>query len=306
MDKVKVFAPNTVANVGCGFDVLGFALEGYGDEFIIEKRNDTKLEIVNIEGANLPTDPATNVATVAISSMLNSLDRKNGFNISIRKSIAPGSGLGSSASSSAGAVFAVNELLNRPYNQMELIAFAMEGEKTSSGSAHADNVAPSLLGGFTAVRSITPLDVFKISYPPELLAVIIYPHLMIKTSDAKRILKSEIGLNEAVRNSANMAGLISGLIEGDFDRISRSIEDVIAEPARKSLIPHYDEMKNLAITKGALGFNISGSGPSMFAFTNDPIIAENIRNECAAFYSEHDMITTSFVSPINAEGAKVI
>ena len=306
MNRIKVFAPNSVSNVGCGFDVLGFAIEGYGDQISVEKRDDDQLVISSIEGADLPTDPKINVASVAISALLGSLGRHDGFTISIKKAIAPGSGLGSSASSSAGAVFAVNELLDRPFSTKELVAFAMEGERSSSGSAHADNVAPSLLGGFTVVQNIDPLDVFNIPFPKELLAVVIYPEVEIKTADAKRILKPEIGIQKAVRQSANMAGLISGLISSDFDRIGKSIEDAIAEPIRKALIPFYEEVKKMALSQGALGFNISGSGPSMFAFTNDPIIAERVRSSCELIYSEKKISVKSFVSSINAEGAKVI
>jgi len=306
MDSINVFAPNTVANVGCGYDVLGFALEGYGDEVIVKKRADSQLVIDEIEGADLPTDPKINVATVAISAMLKSLGRTDGFTLKIKKAIAPGSGLGSSASSSAGAVFAVNELLDRPFNPTELVAFAMEGERACSGVAHADNVAPSLLGGFTVVQRNEPLDVYKIPYPRELLAVIIYPHVVVKTGDAKRMLKSEIATHRAVEQSANMAGLISGLMSGDFDRIGRSIHDQIAEPIRKSLIPYYDEVKKQSLDQGALGFNISGSGPSMFAFTNDPIIAENIRSVCSEIYAKKNIRATSFVSPIYPEGVQVI
>ena len=302
MNKITVFAPNTVANVGCGYDVLGFALEGYGDEISIQKRSDSQLVITKIEGAELPMDAATNVATVAVAAMLKELKSDVGFDVSIKKAIHPGSGLGSSASSSAGAVFAANELLGRPFTRQQLVAFAMEGERSSSGAAHADNVAPCLLGGFTAVRSYEPLDVFNIPYPEELLAVITYPQVQMKTADAKRILKKQIDLKDAVTQWGNMAGLVSGLMSNDFDRIGRSLQDVIVEPVRAMLIPFYDQVKEVAMKNGALGFNISGS----FALTNSRETANAILAACEAVYKPHDIETICFISSINKEGAKVI
>jgi homoserine kinase len=306
MNSIKVFAPNTVANVGCGYDVLGFALEGYGDEIVLTKRSDNQLVITKIEGADLPMDAATNVATVAIAAMLMELKSDAGFDLTIKKAINPGSGLGSSASSSAGAVFAANELLGRPFNRQQLVAFAMEGERSSSGAAHADNVAPCLLGGFTAVRSYDPLDVFNIPYPKELLAVITYPQVQMKTADAKRILKKQIDLKDAVTQWGNMAGLISGLMSSDFDRIGRSLQDVIVEPVRAMLIPFYDQVKEAAMKNGALGFNISGSGPSSFALTDSREKAVQILKACEAIYAPHGIDTICFISPINGEGVKVI
>jgi homoserine kinase len=306
MDKITVFAPNTVANVGCGYDVLGFALEGYGDEISLQKRSDSQLVITKIEGADLPMDAETNVATVAVAAMLKELKSDAGFDVAIKKAIHPGSGLGSSASSSAGAVFAANELLGRPFTRQQLVAFAMEGERSSSGAAHADNVAPCLLGGFTAVRSYEPLDVFNIPYPEELLAVITYPQVQMKTADAKRILKKQIDLKDAVTQWGNMAGLISGLMSSDFDRIGRSLKDVIVEPVRAMLIPFYDQVKEEALKNGALGFNISGSGPSSFALTNSRETADAILAACEAVYKPHGIATICFISRINSEGVKVI
>ena len=306
MDAVKIFAPNTVANVGCGYDVLGFALGGHGDEILVSKRVDSDLTITKIIGADLPTDPLTNVATVAVRAMLEQLGSGQGFDFEITKSIPPGSGLGSSASSSAGAVFGVNELLGNPFTTNELIQFAMEGERSSSGAAHADNVAPSLLGGFTAVRSYEPLDVFNIPFPEELLAVIVYPEVQVKTADAKRVLRKQVDLKDAVSQWGNMAGLISGLMTSNFQRIGLSLEDVIVVPVRGMLIPFYEDVKAMALEKGALGFSISGSGPTSFAFSNNPETAEEIRKACADIYSNGGINTISFVSPINPTGCKIL
>ncbi|MFY0687055.1 MAG: homoserine kinase [Cyclobacteriaceae bacterium] len=307
MDEIKVFAPATVANVGCGYDILGFALTDVGDELTLKKRTDSELVVTSIEGAEgIPTDPEKNVATVSIKAMLEALGSKQGFELSIKKNIAAGSGLGSSASSSAAAVFAANELLDRPYSKAELVQFAMEGERAASSKPHADNVAPSLMGGFTVIRSYDPLDLFNIPFPKELEVVVIFPLVEVKTSDAKKILKKQVNLSDAVAQWGNVAGLVSGLIEGNFARIGRSLQDVIVEPVRSILIPYYDEVKAMAMEKGALGFNISGSGPSMFALTNDRSKSEAIRENAQKLYDEQGIEIRSFISPINATGAEVI
>jgi len=306
MEKVTVFAPNTVANVGCGYDVLGFALEGHGDEITLTKRGDDRLVITDIMGADLPTEPDKNVATVAIAAMLEEMGQRTGFDMVIKKSIPPGSGLGSSASSAAGAVFAANELLGRPFSRTQLVAFAMEGERSSSGVAHADNVAPCLLGGFTVVRSYHPLDVFSIPFPAQLRAVVMYPNVEMKTADAKRILKKQILLSDAVTQWGNVAGLVSGLITGDMARVGRSMQDVIIEPVRSMLIPFYSEVKAAAQKSGALGFAISGSGPSTFAFTDDIKKAETILAECTGVYARGGIPCIGFISSINQQGVRVI
>ncbi|MFT5955642.1 MAG: homoserine kinase [Cyclobacteriaceae bacterium] len=302
-NMIKVFAPATVANVGCGYDVLGFALEGYGDTMEVNLRNDEVLKIISIDGAvGIPLAADENVATVAIKSLLKTADLTAGFDIKISKNIAAGSGLGSSASSSAAAVYAVNELLGRPFEKHELIAFAMEGERVASGAAHADNVAPSLLGGFTIVRDYHPLDVINIPYPEDLLAVILYPQVTIKTSDAKRIVKQQIKLSKAISQWGNVAGLVAGLIMKDHALIGRSLKDEIIEPVRSMLIPKYDEVKRHCMDAGALGFNISGSGPSMFALTNDKSVANRILTGVPALYEQEGIELFKFVSAINSLG----
>ncbi len=306
MNEVRVFAPNTISNVGCGYDVLGFPLEGLGDEVLVSRRNDSSLVIKEITGADLPINTEKNVATVAIQALLNALDENKGFNISIKKSIPPGSGLGSSACSSVGAVYAVNELLNKPFSRKELVPFAMEGERSSSGQAHADNVAPSMLGGFTIIRSYNPLDIFTIPFPEELLTVVIYPKVEVKTEYAKKILPTEISLKDGIQQWGNMAGLISGLMSNDFDRIGRSLTDSVAVPVRKKLIPHYDEVEEAAMKNRAIGFTISGSGPTTFAFANDSETAEKIRSSCHSVYEKNGIEVLSFVSKINTQGAHIL
>ncbi len=306
MESIKIFAPNTVSNVGCGYDVLGFAIDGIGDEIEITKRDDSQLVITKIEGADIPLDSETNVATVAVRAYLAAVESDQGFDISIKKGINPGSGLGSSACSSVGAVFGANELLGKPFSTNELVRFAMEGERSSSGDAHADNVAPSMLGGFTVVRSYDPLDIFNIPFPEELLAIVIYPEVEVKTSFAKSILKKQVPMKDAIRQWGNMAGLISGLMSSNFERIGVSMEDRVAEPARGLLIPLYEDVKKAALDAGAVGYTISGSGPTSFGFAADSATAEKIRKIGAEIYESNGIQCRSFVSPISQKGARVI
>lgn len=309
MDQIKVFAPATVANVACGFDVMGFALESIGDEITVSKTNTHGLIITEITGCEgLPTNPEKNVATVAVQALLDSLDEKPdfGFEFKLFKNVAGGSGLGSSASSSSAAVFAVNELLGKPYTKKELVTFAMEGEKAASGIPHADNVAPSLLGGFTLVRAYDPLDVIKLDYPENLYATIIHPQIEIKTSDSKKILKREITLKDAITQWGNVGGLVAGLAKGDYDLIGRSLKDVIAEPVRSMLIPLFNEAKQSAMVEGALGCSISGSGPSIFALSKYKSTAEKVGLAFKNIYHSNDINANVYISGINSIGAEVI
>jgi len=304
--KIRVFAPSTIANVSCGYDVLGFAIDNHGDYLTISLRNDALMVIHEIEGAEqISKNPDENVATVAIKAMLADLNAAVGFDLWMKKTIPAGSGLGSSASSSAAAVFGANHLLGSPFTKTQLVKYAMEGERAASGKPHADNVAPSLLGGFTVIRSYHPLDVFNIPYPDTLIAVVIYPDIEVKTSDAKKILKKQVTLHQAVTQWGNVAGLVSGLILKDFSLISRSMEDVIVEPVRSILIPMYQEIKAMSLESGALGFNISGSGPSMFALTTDVQIAATIEQKAKSAYAAMGIEVLTFHSKINPTGAKV-
>lgn len=305
--SIKVFAPATVANVGPGFDVLGFALNEIGDELEVSMTTDDKIRINKIEGyEDLPTDPEQNVVGIAISALLQALNVDQGFEVTIKKRVMPGSGLGSSASSSAAAVYAVNELLGNPFSKKELVKFAMEGERASSGKAHADNVAPSLLGGFTLVRSYGPLDVVSLQYPKNLFVTVVHPQIEVKTADSKRILKKEVSLEVAISQWGNVAGLVAGLASGDFDLIGRSLEDHIVEPVRSVLIPGYAGAKQQAMASGALGCSISGSGPSIFALSEGKATAEIIAKAFEVYYSELNIDHRVYVSNINPEGAKTV
>jgi len=305
-NSIKVFSPATVANVACGFDVLGFALDNTGDEMIIHQVPKKGVRITKIEGANLPMETDENVASVAVLAMLQELEPGGGFEIEIYKKIKPGSGIGSSAASSAGAVFAVNELLGKPYTPHELVKFAMEGERLAVGAAHADNVAPALLGGFTLVRSYTPLDIVKIPPPEKLFATVIHPQIEVKTADARNILRNNVSLKDAIQQWGNVGGLVAGLYTSDYGLIGRSLEDVLIEPIRSILIPAFRDVKESAKAVGALGGGISGSGPSIFTLSDSIETAEKVKKEMSNIYKNIGVDYDIHLSKINAVGVKIL
>tara|TARA_X000000950_G_scaffold155693_1_gene190819 strand:+ start:2412 stop:3344 length:933 start_codon:yes stop_codon:yes gene_type:complete len=309
MKNCSVFAPATVANVGSGFDVLGFALCDIGDVVQVRESSTPGLVIDSIIGAdNIPLEPEKNVCTVAAQALLNSLEKKPsyGYSFSITKKVAAGSGLGSSASSSAAAVVALNELLGSPFSRHELIPFAMKGEALASGTEHADNVAPSILGGFTLVQSYEPLRVVNLHYPEDLVATIVHPHVEVKTADSKRILRQNIPLKTAITQWANVGGLVAGLAQEDFELIGHSLQDVVAEPTRSMLIPMYEQVKILSKELGALGCSISGSGPSIFMFSDAMNIAQSLAESLKDLYMDNLISCDVYLSKINRMGCQVI
>ncbi|RFS26445.1 homoserine kinase [Chitinophaga silvatica] len=307
MDSIKVFAPGTVANVACGFDVIGLALNAPGDEMIVKRSDTPGIRISAIHGADLPLDPAKNVAGVAIQALLQKYEAtKVGFDVEIFKNIHPGSGIGSSAASSAGAVVAVNQLLGEPFTRKQLVRFAMEGERLASGAAHADNVAPAILGGFTLVRSYRPLDITTIHTPKDLWVTVIHPQIEVKTSDAREILKQKILMTDAIKQWGNVAALVAGLYQENYDLISRSLEDVIVEPIRSILIPAFHELKLKCKEAGALGGGISGSGPSVFMLSQGEENARKVAATMNDVYAPLGVDYKIYVSQINTEGVKVI
>lgn len=308
MNEVKIFAPATVANVGCGYDTIGFAIDGLGDEITLTKRNDSQLVIKEIIGAELPMIPEENVASIAIQALLDHLDSKQGFDIIIKKLFKPGSGLGSSASSAAGAVFAANILLGDPIEEkQDLIKFALEGEAFASKCYHADNVAPSLMGGFNVIRSYEPeLDIFQVNVPSDLWVLIIFPDVVIKTAESKKLIPTILSIKDARDQWSNVAGLIQAFNVHDFELLKKSVTDLVAEPVRKSLIPGYDDIKDLAFDHGSVGFNISGSGPSMFAFFKNEKDMVRVKPEIAKFYQNQNLSVILHSSKINLHGCEIV
>ena len=307
-DKIRVFAPATVANVACGFDVLGFAIEKPGDELIMEIKAEKGVEIVDIEGDGgvLPRNPLKNSATVAIQEYLDYINVDFGCKIWLKKMMPSGSGLGSSAASAVAGVYAINMLCNEKLTKNEMLPFLIDAEKAACDAAIADNVAASLFGGFILVRSYEPLDIIKIPVPEELWCVVINPDVIVLTKEAREILPKEIPLTHALRQSANVGGLMIGLLRGDYDLIGRSLIDYIAEPYRSKLIPGFYDMKNAAIENGALGSSISGSGPSVFALCKGKDVAHQVGDAMKAVMNNLGIKSEVYVSKVNAQGPKVL
>jgi len=306
MKEIKIFTPATVANISCGFDILGLCLDTVGDEMIVREVPEKGIKITKITGQKLPLETHKNVAGVAGLALLKQVDASVGYEIEIHKKIKPGSGIGSSAASAAGAVFAINELLGKPFSKQELIYFAMQGEKLASGSEHADNVSPVILGGFTLVRSYQPLDVLKINTPNDLYVTIIHPQIEVKTADARAVIKNQVSLKKMVTQMGNFGGLISGLFTNDYDLIGRSLHDEIIEPNRLVLIPEFNKVKKGVIHAGALGAGISGSGPSIFALSKGERTANFVGETMAKIYNNTDIDYDIHISKINQQGIKIL
>ena len=301
MKQVSVLAPATVANVVCGFDCLGFALSEPCDEMTVRKIYEKNVRIINRDGFNLPTESEKNVAGAALVAMLEKLDSDFGFEIESAKNIKPGSGIGSSAASAVGAVIAANALLDEKFCEAELLEFAMAGEFVASQGRHADNVAPCFYGGFTLVRSTNPLDIVTLDFPP-MFVTLIHPQIEIKTSDARKMLPTEISLAAAIRQWSNLGALVAALSKGDYELIARSLEDILIEPVRKVLIPKFDEIKSESLKAGALGGGISGSGPSVFMLSETLETARNVEKAIWEIYDETEIDYKVYVTEISSEG----
>ncbi len=309
MEKIRVYAPATVANVACGFDIFGFAVNHPGDEVVLEKKSTPGIVIKEITGddGRLPKTVEKNTAGIAIQKFLTHIGREDqGFELSLHKDMPLGSGLGSSAASAVAGVFAANELMGRPLSQKDLLPFAMEGERVACGSAHADNVGPSLLGGFIVIRSYDPLDIIQVPVPSDLYASIVHPQIEVNTKDARGILDKEISLSTTITQMGNVAGLVAGLLLPDYELIGRSLVDVIIEPSRAILIPGFAEVKAAAIANGALGCSISGSGPSLFALSKGEETAQKVAEAMAAEFAALGIGSEQYVSQINQKGPVVL
>jgi homoserine kinase len=303
--QVKIAAPATVANLVCGFDVLGMALNDPQDIMELSLSDEPGLRIKHIDGYDLPTDPAKNVAGASLLALMEEYDNHIGFDLVVDKCIKPGSGLGSSAASSAGAVVAANHLLNGFFSKEDLVRFAMNGEKLASGVKHADNIAPCIYGGVTLIRSIFPLDIIQLS-APLLYVTVVHPQIEVKTSDARQILRKEVLLKDAIKQWGNIAGLVAGFMKNDYELISRSLEDVIIEPVRSILIPGFDEVKKTSKEAGALGGGISGSGPSIFMLSKEEGTARQVEELMTGVFGNIGIEFKTYVTTLNYEGVKIV
>lgn len=305
MKKVTVKAHATIANLVCGFDILGLCLDEPYDVMEVTLLNEKKVIIESANGYVLPPEPEHNTAGAPLIEMIKEIDDEVGFLVRIDKRIKPGSGIGSSAASASGAVVAANHLLNNRFTKNDLVRFALFGEKVASGVKHADNIAPGIYGGLTLIRSIFPLDI--VSLPsPDLFVTLVHPQIEVKTSDARQILRKEVLLKDAIKQWGNIAGLVAGFIQNDLDLIGRSLEDVIIEPVRSILIPGFDKVKTASRQVGAIGGGISGSGPSIFMLSKDEPTAKLIEIQMQQIYSEIDLNFHTYVTRINKKGISII
>jgi homoserine kinase len=305
MKKVKILAPATVANLVCGFDILGMALNDPLDIMEMSLLDEPVIRIKHTDEYDLPVAPERNVAGASLLALREAYNKKVGFEVTITKCIKPGSGLGSSAASSAGAVVAANHLLGNIFSKEDLVRFAMNGEKVASGVKHADNLAPCIYGGITLIRAILPLDIIPLSAPP-MFVTVVHPQIEVKTSDARQILRKEVQLKNAIMQWGNIAGLVTGFLKNDYDLIGRSLEDVIIEPVRSILIPGFDEVKINSREAGALGGGISGSGPSIFMLSKEEETAKQVETIMKNVFHKIGVDFKTYITSINYEGVKIV
>lgn len=306
--EISVFAPATVSNVACGFDVMGFAVNEPGDIVTVRKIDEPGVFLKTVRGddGRLSREPSKNTAGIAVIEFLKRINVPGGIEIKLHKKMPLGSGLGSSAASAVAAVFAANILFDNPLSRNELLPFVLEAEKAACGAAHADNAAPALLGGFILIRSYNPLDTISLEVPDELICTILHPALEIRTKYARKILTNKIFLKDAVTQWGNIGGLVAGLLKKDYELIGRSLQDVIAEPIRSKLIPGFSEIKKAALDAGALGCSISGSGPAIFALSKSKSTANEVGQSMKDACEKKGIDSNIYISEINNEGPRVI
>lgn len=307
MKSVTVFAPATVANIGCGFDAMGFAFEGIGDIIRMSFTTGDTIEYINLSGVNLPEDPEKNLMTPALRAIMDVSGGRRGVEVKILQKIIPCSGIGSSAAAAAAAVYAYNALIGSPYSDEQLVEFALEGEKMASGSTHADNVAPCLMGGVVLIRDYKPLDMVRLQTPKsDLFVAVVHPHFEVKTIEARAVLRQEMPLRTAIRQWANVGAMVAGMLQGDTALVGRSLQDYAAEPYRKQFIPEYDILKSDILACGALGANISGSGPSVFALCDSLEVARRVNEVMDKHFERLAIEADTYCSPICQHGCRVL
>ena len=306
-EEVRIFAPATVANVNCGFDALGFALNGIGDEMVIKKTKSKEVIISTITGPDqLPIKATENVAGVAAIAMLEGEQLDFGVCIEIYKKIRCGSGIGSSAASAAGVVFGINQLLDQPISNLALTRYAMKGEALASGNEHADNVAPCIFGGITLVTGYSPFNVLKLPTLSNLHVGIIHPYIKISTKESREILPKNVPLQHAIKQAQNLASFVASLYEWNKNLFAQSLNDVLVEPHRKNLMPHFDRIKKLSVDNNCIAFGISGSGPSMFAFALKKEDIDSYLVQASTFYASQNLQVDTHSSTITANGCSII
>lgn len=305
--RATAFAPASVGNVAVGFDVLGHSFQAIGDRVRASRVQEPGVRIQAVTGAvvDLPREPERNTAGMAVLAMVQDLQLEFGIDLEIDKGIPLGSGLGGSAASAVAAVVAANALLSQPLGKLELLKFAMRGEAVASGTVHVDNIAPSLYGGLVLTVGIDNPNVKQIPVPRSVRCVLVHPHMMLSTREARQILKRSIDLADVIWQSANLAGFLTGCFTGDLQLIRESLADVIIEPQRKALIPGFQAVKDGALAQGALGCSISGAGPTVFAWCEEPH-AERVRDAMVAGFAAHQLASDAWISTLDPSGARVV
>ena len=305
--NVRVFAPGTVANMGCGFDVMGMTLNGVGDIVSVSVSEGDGLSIENKSGVELPEELDKNVITPAVRALMKEFGEPRMVEITVEHKISPGSGIGSSAASSAAAVYALNEALGCPFEPEKLVEFAMEGEKLiSGGTPHADNVGPAILGGVVLMRGYEPLDIVRLPVPDNFFCSVVHPDIVVKTKEARAVLPQDISLRLAVKQWGNVAGLVAGLALKDVYLIGRAMVDAVVEPHRKRFIPGFDLLRSAVLAEGALSVNISGSGPSVFAVSPDMETASRVGEVMSRHFADMGIGSDLYVGTVSNEGARVL
>ena len=307
MKKIKVFAPASIANLGCGFDIMGMALDEVGDVLEMTLDEDAEgISITNETDVPLPEDIEENVITPVLRKFFSMTGHHGRIGVRVLKKIYPGSGIGSSAASSAAAAFGINELFGAPLSEEDVVICAMEGENLASGGYHADNAAPAVMGGITLIRGYDPLDIIKLPVPGNLYCPVIHPHLMVSTKEARSILPKEIPMHTAITQWGNVGGLVAGLCTGNIELVGRAMRDAVAEPYRKQFIPGFDELRAKLLGAGALAMNISGSGPSVFALANRADIAQRVGAIMERHFAQQGILSETYVVKVSNKGARLI
>lgn len=306
MKKVRVFAPASIANMGCGFDVIGMALDEVGDIIEITAGEGDGLTLTNESGVPMPDDPEDNVITPVIRAFLKKIGKKARIDVTICSKIYPGSGIGSSAASSAAAAYGMNELFGCPLSDEDMVQCAMEGENLSSGGYHADNAAPALLGGIVLIRGYEPLDMIQLPVPGNFYCSVVHPKIVVSTKQAREILPKSIQMHNAVRQWGNVGGLIAGLYSGNIGLVGRSMQDCVAEPYRKQFIPGFDDLREKCLLAGALAMNISGSGPSVFALCDNREAAEKAVGVMKKHFAYHEVECDVYMAKVSNKGTKLM
>ena len=306
MKTVRVFAPASIANMGCGFDIIGFTLDEVGDVLEMSLSDGDGITIENQTDVPLPEDIEKNVITPVIRKFLDIMDRKAQVDVKVLRKIYPGSGIGSSAASSAAAAYGMNALYGYPLSDEELVECAMEGENLASGGYHADNAAPAVMGGIVLIRGYEPLDLIKIPVPGNFYCAVIHPNIVVTTKQAREILPKEVPLHNAISQWGNVGGLVAGLYSGDIPLVGRAMKDIIAEPYRKQFIPGFDELRERALDAGALAMNIAGSGPSVFALTDRFGVAARVGKIMKEHFGSRGIDYEVYVVKVSNNGAKIL